>query len=516
MPDVARPFRRPGRRFVRLPLGLYMRTRHAAAGGLPILDWDKNTADVDPCPSPRLRYTWVDMDGRPVKTANWQLHHLAPPRDRGRFGGSHAPTFNSFALPSPQRKDMSSTTPRHGGRRALLACALAAAATAQTPSLPSREDDSGHDQEVSTAMVALLAAVVAVFVFIAVSTIYLRHCTGYNYNIDAAGRSPAGDDAAFSSSLSWWHRHRRRRRGSSRGLDAEAIEAFPTMTYAEAKALRVGKQGGGALECAVCLSEFEDGDKLRLLLPKCSHAFHPDCIAQWLAGHVTCPVCRCNLQPSYHEEHTSISNDGEQAASFQATIPLASSVSSETAAAAWQDGGSLPVAVVIDVVTEEEMELQRIGTQRRAMRSSRSGTPAAAHDDGAARRPRFTLRLPEHVSREMLAAAASRGKRGRRKRPQGAPHRSDEQMAIGSREELEDDDANKLRRRRGREGGEWPQLLMSPPTLPRLRVRGAPAVLTALELEAAGMMQKLALRPARWRRARRRQNAKIARTVLLL
>lgn len=49
-----------------------------------------------------------------------------------------------------------------------------------------------------------------------------------------------------------------------------------------------------ALQCAVCLSEFSDFDKLRLL-PKCSHVFHPNCIDAWLACHVTCPVCRANL-----------------------------------------------------------------------------------------------------------------------------------------------------------------------------------------------------------------------------
>ncbi|KAF8693366.1 hypothetical protein HU200_038755 [Digitaria exilis] len=257
-------------------------------------------------------------------------------------------------------------------------------------------------------MVALLAAVVAVFVFIAASTIYLRHCTGYNIDAAAAStwRPATGDDGGLVSSRSWWQR--RRRRGSSRGLDADAIEAFPTMTYAEAKALRVGKGvDDDALECAVCLSEFEDGDKLRLLLPRCSHAFHPDCIAQWLAGHVTCPVCRCNLQPtSHHNKDTSISND----------VPFASSVSSETAAAAWQDGGPLPVAVVIDVVTEEElrqeeMELQRIGTQRRAVRSSgrQPQPPTTAQLAGRWRSTgdleRYTLRLPESVRREMVAAS---------------------------------------------------------------------------------------------------------------
>ncbi|KAF8729863.1 hypothetical protein HU200_017322 [Digitaria exilis] len=302
--------------------------------------------------------------------------------------------------------------PRHGLRRAraLLAAALLASALAAASAQPSpgvADDDYLSGQvHVSTAMIVLLAAVIAVFVFIAFFTVYLRHCTG---RYDAA-RSP---DAAVPNFDAFISRSRRQRR--PRGLDADVIEAFPTMKYAEAKALRVGK-AGGALECAVCLSEFEDEERLRLL-PKCSHAFHPDCIGEWLASHVTCPVCRCNLDPSNKDT----SSDEEQ--SLPSSIPVASSISSETAVAL-QDGGPLPVAaVVIYVGTEEEeeerrqeaLELQQIGTQRRAMRS-RSGrrnvTLARSHSTGhslAVRldhdMERFTLRLPEHVRREMVAVS---------------------------------------------------------------------------------------------------------------
>ncbi|RAL42349.1 unnamed protein product [Cuscuta campestris] len=43
--------------------------------------------------------------------------------------------------------------------------------------------------------------------------------------------------------------------------------------------------------CVICLSGFEDGD-LGRKLPKCSHAFHADCIDMWLFSHPSCPVCR--------------------------------------------------------------------------------------------------------------------------------------------------------------------------------------------------------------------------------
>lgn len=47
-------------------------------------------------------------------------------------------------------------------------------------------------------------------------------------------------------------------------------------------------------ECAVCLSEFCDGEDLRVL-PKCRHAFHVPCIDMWLKSHVNCPLCRSNI-----------------------------------------------------------------------------------------------------------------------------------------------------------------------------------------------------------------------------
>ncbi|VAI49637.1 unnamed protein product [Triticum turgidum subsp. durum] len=261
----------------------------------------------------------------------------------------------------------------HALLAALLACALASAGSAQ-PAEPRQGgyDNDLADQEmrVSTTMVALLAAVVAVFFFILASIIYLRHCTGYSYP-----HAP--------------------------------------------------------LECAVCLSEFEDEDRLRLL-PKCSHAFHPDCIGEWLASHVTCPVCRRNLDPS--------KDGGSDDEASKPPVPEANSSSSEITVVRHHqaDSGARPAAMVIDVVTEEEaeqrmkeaMELQRIGTQRRAMRSGSrpAGTKAAklvrsysaGHSLAVVRLDRdlerFTLWLPEHVRREMVAAAGEQSSHRRAQR----------------------------------------------------------------------------------------------------
>ncbi|GFY98373.1 RING/U-box superfamily protein [Actinidia rufa] len=69
------------------------------------------------------------------------------------------------------------------------------------------------------------------------------------------------------------------------GIDKTVIESLPFFRFASLRGSRAG------LECAVCLSKFEDIEILRLL-PKCKHAFHIDCVDQWLEKHSSCPLCR--------------------------------------------------------------------------------------------------------------------------------------------------------------------------------------------------------------------------------
>ncbi|CAI5490466.1 unnamed protein product [Closterium sp. Naga37s-1] len=48
-------------------------------------------------------------------------------------------------------------------------------------------------------------------------------------------------------------------------------------------------------ECTVCLCDFNEGERLRYLLP-CEHRFHVSCIDHWLADRTTCPVCRIDIK----------------------------------------------------------------------------------------------------------------------------------------------------------------------------------------------------------------------------
>ncbi|PUZ62729.1 hypothetical protein GQ55_3G009400 [Panicum hallii var. hallii] len=67
----------------------------------------------------------------------------------------------------------------------------------------------------------------------------------------------------------------------------ELMRRIPVVVY-ETKA------GVSATECAICLGEFDDGEKVRVL-PRCHHGFHVACIDMWLAMNPSCQTCRNSL-----------------------------------------------------------------------------------------------------------------------------------------------------------------------------------------------------------------------------
>ncbi|OIW14090.1 hypothetical protein TanjilG_11435 [Lupinus angustifolius] len=78
---------------------------------------------------------------------------------------------------------------------------------------------------------------------------------------------------------------------TARGLDASIIALLPIFNYDPKM------NPDNPPDCAVCLSEFEEGETGRVL-PKCNHAFHTDCIDMWFHSHSTCPLCRAAVEPT--------------------------------------------------------------------------------------------------------------------------------------------------------------------------------------------------------------------------
>ncbi|KAF5752381.1 RING/U-box superfamily protein [Tripterygium wilfordii] len=75
----------------------------------------------------------------------------------------------------------------------------------------------------------------------------------------------------------------------TRGLDEAVIRSIPVFQYKKGE-----KNRDFCCECAVCLNEFQDNEKLRII-PNCKHVFHIDCIDVWLQNNANCPLCRTSI-----------------------------------------------------------------------------------------------------------------------------------------------------------------------------------------------------------------------------
>ncbi|XP_054796350.1 RING-H2 finger protein ATL2-like [Prosopis cineraria] len=84
-------------------------------------------------------------------------------------------------------------------------------------------------------------------------------------------------------------------------LDPSLFKFLPTFTYSSTIHLPLN-------DCAICLSELEEGDEVRTL-PNCSHSFQSHYIDMWFRSHSICSECQSLAEPSQTLKQASVSRD---------------------------------------------------------------------------------------------------------------------------------------------------------------------------------------------------------------
>ncbi|CAN7116932.1 unnamed protein product [Brassica rapa subsp. narinosa] len=258
------------------------------------------------------------------------------------------------------------------------------------PSFFLDEDSSSSSSDFSPLLIALIGILASAFILVSYYTLTSKYCR----------RSSTTSGATISSSAvvtDTWQRSN----GASNGLDETLIESITVYKY---------RKGDGFVEssdCSVCLSEFQEEERLRML-PKCSHAFHVACIDTWLKSHSNCPLCRAEISVTVAnavDESVSVSN-------HQPIVTESDSVSVDSvvvnidletrSVVADVDGGTTPktpelqgsrygdrnsgdVVLIADILREieEDEGSAGVGTSRRVEDGEGEKTPPPSSDSAA-------------------------------------------------------------------------------------------------------------------------------------
>ncbi len=221
-------------------------------------------------------------------------------------------------------------------------------------------------------MAIIIVVLMSALFFLGFFSIYVRNCTmADGEEASSGGHNPRPTAQTSSSSR-------------PKGLDKSVVESLPVVHF---KDLNLEMQDGNAglddgkpaeecrqdvhRECAVCLSEFELEDSLRLL-PKCKHVFHLECIDVWFQSHSTCPLCRASLVPK-ETQHGHDAGEGEDQAE---SVVIAGEQGRARGGAAFEEA---PLEVVVTIDPDDSGEGARESQEDTQcavpqVESTRSGT----------------------------------------------------------------------------------------------------------------------------------------------
>ncbi|KAJ0666165.1 putative transcription factor C2H2 family [Helianthus annuus] len=165
------------------------------------------------------------------------------------------------------------------------------------------DDDSGG-ATLSPLVITIIGVIGSAFLLISYYVIISKLCTvrndSFEFSRRRGGQNQETHDLEMSENdfnmeddplyLGPWH-------VPGKGLDEAMIKSIKVCKYKKEDGLV------SSTDCPVCLGEFQEDEKLRLL-PKCSHAFHVYCIDNWLTNHSNCPLCRASVSFVNAMSHT--------------------------------------------------------------------------------------------------------------------------------------------------------------------------------------------------------------------
>ncbi|CAL9062245.1 unnamed protein product [Musa banksii] len=155
--------------------------------------------------------------------------------------------------------------------------------------LPPLYTDDQHDRRLAN-LLMIGAAVIAAVLLLSITyyAVLRRRRCRFPLRVAATGPASIGDDDddGFVDDGEPFHHVWYIR---TVGLDESTIGSIAVEEYRASDGIL-----DGVSDCSVCLSEFHDGERVRLL-PRCGHAFHVSCIDTWLRAHVNCPLCRVRI-----------------------------------------------------------------------------------------------------------------------------------------------------------------------------------------------------------------------------
>ncbi|KAG0552775.1 hypothetical protein BDA96_01G536300 [Sorghum bicolor] len=173
-----------------------------------------------------------------------------------------------------------------------------ASSSSSSPSPPSPSSSSSSSSASITMVIITVVGILAAFALLASYYAFVTKCQLLRavwsrhppWHRRARGTSGGREEAAYVAGRASATEDARR------GLGLPLIRMLPVVKFTAAACDDAGGLAPriSVSECAVCLSEFVERERVRLL-PNCSHAFHIDCIDTWLQGSARCPFCRSDV-----------------------------------------------------------------------------------------------------------------------------------------------------------------------------------------------------------------------------